>query len=183
MAEPAEASLPVDPEPPTGYVPSVHRDQLRPDGTILRFVETVQEPVKHLSARSKARKHALDILFEADLRGEDPSDRLDLHRGLPEAPLRQLTEDLVRGVSGHIDEIDQLIEASLVSDWTLERMPRVDRCLARIAVFELLHTDGSPEVAIQQAVLLAQEFSTSDSPAFLNGVLANAHVRHRADAG
>jgi N utilization substance protein B len=183
MAEPVEASGTPGPGVGTGYVPSVHRDQIRPDGTVLRFVETVQEPAKHLSARSKARKHALDVLFEADLRGEDPLDRLEAHRQVPEAPLRPLTEELVRGVTMHRAEIDRLITESLASDWSLERMPRVDRCLARIAIYEMVHTDGPDEVAIQQAVQLAQEFSTGDSPAFLNGVLGNAMARRKAQVG
>jgi N utilization substance protein B len=78
---------------------------------------------------------------------------------------------LVEGVAGHRDRIDELI-GSYAEGWTLERMPPVDRNLARIAVFELLHADDIDDaVAISEAVELAKQLSTDDSPRFLNGIL------------
>ena len=86
-------------------------------------------------------------------------------------PVRDYTTQLVTGVVQYLLAIDQRISECLVQDWTLERMPRVDRAIARIAVFEIDHTDLPQAVAIAEATQLATELSTDDSPAFLNGVL------------
>lgn len=128
-------------------------------------------PAKRASARTKARKRALDILFEADLRQADPLAVLAAHVELNEPPVRPFTSELVEGVVAHLAAIDQLVAGSLSAGWTLERMPRVDRNLARIATYEIVHTEVSREVAVAECVALAQELSTDDSPAFLNGVL------------
>ena len=88
--------------------------------------------------------------------------------------MRPFTIDLVNGYLAHAEEIDDLIAASLAPGWTLERMNRIDRNLARIAVFELAHTDTPAQVAIKEAVDLAAELATDESPAFLNAVLAQA---------
>ena len=121
--------------------------------------------------RTKARKRALDILFEADLRGDDPLETLADRISLGEPPVRDFTRSLVQGVETHRDEIDDLIVACLTGAWTLERMPRVDRALARLAVFEILSGDVAGEIAVDEAVSLASELSTDESPAFLNGLL------------
>ena len=88
---------------------------------------------------------------------------------------------LVNGVTTRKTEIDTLIADCLATGWTMERMPRVDRCLARIALWEMLDGTTSAEVALEQAVSLAQELSTDDSATFLNGVLARA--REKITAG
>ena len=124
--------------------------------------------------RTKARKRALDILFEADLRGDDPLETLADRISLGEPPVRDFTRSLVQGVETHRDEIDDLIVACLTGAWTLERMPRVDRALARLAVFEILSGDVAGEIAVDEAVSLASELSTDESPAFLNGLLGRA---------
>jgi N utilization substance protein B len=128
-----------------------------------------------MPARRKARKRALDALYEADLRDAPITDvlaqvvaRLDQPR--PEH--LKYTIVLVEGVAAHLDRIDELI-ASYAEGWTLERMPVVDRNLARIAVYELLYVDEIDDpVAISEAVELAKQLSTDDSPRFLNGLLA-----------
>lgn len=136
-----------------------------------------QPAPRHHSTRSKARKRALDLLFEADVRGLDPLALLaerSLESDTP--PVREFSADLVEGVCTHRTAIDERIVAGLAPGWSLQRMPRVDRCLARIAVFELDYTDLAPQVAIAEAVALAEELSTDDSPAFLNGLLGTLHT-------
>lgn len=128
----------------------------------------------HFSARTKARKQALDILFQADLLGHDPilvlrEARLD---STADRPLREFAMDLVEGVASHRGTIDQAIEQNLDEGWSLDRMPRVDRCLARLAGYEILRQVTPARVAIAEALILAGELSTDESPAFLNGVLS-----------
>jgi transcription antitermination protein NusB len=136
---------------------------------------TGNDVTSSMSARRKARKRALDVLYEADLRHSPITDALAAYlERIPEPKPEQLdyTVALTEGVAGHIDRIDELI-ASYAEGWTLERMPVVDRNLARIAVYELLYRDEIDDaVAITEAVELARTLSTEDSPRFLNGVLA-----------
>jgi N utilization substance protein B len=125
-----------------------------------------------LAARSKARKRALDILFESELRGLPTLELLSERQSLGDVPVQPYAADLVRGVATHSERIDELISWNLV-DWTMERLPAVDRNILRIGVYELLWADGVPDgVAISEAVALAQDLSTDNSPSFVNGVLA-----------
>src|ERR1700712_3691562 len=94
-----------------------------------------------MSARSKGRKAALDVLFESDLRGRDPHATLEQRIADAESPVRDYTKVLVEGVTEHRREIDARISASLSSGWTLDRMPRVDRTAVRIAVYEIDYLD------------------------------------------
>ncbi|MGI5168840.1 transcription antitermination factor NusB [Spirillospora sp. CA-253888] len=127
-----------------------------------------------MSARTKARKLALDILFAAELREERPSDVL-AQRGRPNQD--ELAEfahavRIVEGVQEHAERIDELI-ATYATGWTLERMPVVDRNILRMGAFELLWVDDVPDgVAVTEAVKLATELSTDESPRFVNGLLA-----------
>jgi transcription antitermination protein NusB len=123
------------------------------------------------SSRSKARKRALDILFEAELRGADPIATLEERAAAADPPVREYTTKLVRGVVEHSNEIDARISACLVPGWTVPRMPRVDRNVLRIAVFEIDYGEVPDAVAASEAVRLVSELSTEDSPAFVNGVL------------
>jgi N utilization substance protein B len=123
------------------------------------------------SSRSKARKRALDILFEAELRGTDPVATLEERAAAADPPIRNYTAELVRGVAGHASEIDARISTCLAAGWSLERMPRVDRNALRIAVFEIDYGEMPDSVAISEAVQLVSELSTDDSPGFVNGVL------------
>ena len=123
-------------------------------------------------ARSKARKRALDILFEAEQRGTPVLDLLAERITLGSPPVSAYAADLVRGVTTHAARIDELI-SQYAQGWTLDRMPAVDRNVLRIGVYELLWADDVPDaVAINEAVLLAQDLSTDASPAFVNGLLA-----------
>ena len=135
-----------------------------------------------MAARSKARKRALDVLFEAELRGLPVLGLLAERMSLGERPTPEYAAELVRGVAAHWDEIDKLI-ADNALDWTLGRMPAVDRNVLRIGVWELLWADDVPDgVAISEAVLLAQDLSTDGSPAFVNGLLARVKALKPAPA-
>ncbi|MBB3158146.1 N utilization substance protein B [Microbacterium proteolyticum] len=130
-----------------------------------------------MSARTKARKRALDILFQADVRGEELAIMLatEAKRASSE-PDRQASwlyaRDIVDGVIDNGDAIDEQI-TTFSKDWSLQRMPAVDRALLRIATWEILYNDEVPTaVAIDEAVELAKEFSTDDSGSFVHGVLA-----------
>ncbi|WP_173745391.1 transcription antitermination factor NusB [Actinoplanes sp. TFC3] len=127
-----------------------------------------------MPARRKARKRALDVLYEADLRDLSPRGVLLTYLERIEKPRPDhldYTIGLVEGVAEHLDRIDELI-ASYAEGWTIDRMPVVDRNLARIAVYELLYVPEIDDpVAITEAVELAKQMSTDDSPRFLNGIL------------
>jgi len=127
-----------------------------------------------MPARRKARKRALDVLYESDLRGLPITDVLSSYLQRLERPRPEHIEysiKLVEGVAEQHARIDELI-ASYAEGWTLDRMPVVDRNLARIAVYELLFVDEIDDpVAITEAVELAKTLSTDDSPRYLNGVL------------
>jgi N utilization substance protein B len=131
-------------------------------------------PKTQMPARRKARKRALDVLYEADLRDLPPTQVLTsyLERiAKPRPDHLDYTVSLIEGVAKHLDRIDELI-ASYAEGWTIDRMPVVDRNLARIAVFELLYVGEIDDpVAISEAVELAKQMSTDDSPRFLNGLL------------
>jgi len=125
-----------------------------------------------LRARTKARKRALDILFESEARGDDALEVLAHRRDSDDAPpVSDYAAMLVEGVVTHRERIDQLLSEH-AEGWTVARMPAVDRTLLRIGVFELLWVDEIDDpVAITEAVELAKTLSTDDSPRFLNGVL------------
>ncbi len=133
-----------------------------------------------MAARSKARKRALDILFASELRSEDPVVALDRAIEAGEGPTNDYTAVLVRGVVEHLDRIDEVL-TTYSKDWTLGRMPAVDRNVLRIGVYELLWcADDVPEgVAVSEAMHLVQELSTDESPAFVNGLLGSV-MRDRA---
>ncbi|WP_065570559.1 transcription antitermination factor NusB [Microbacterium oleivorans] len=130
-----------------------------------------------MSARSKARKRALDILYQADIRGDDLGVTLaaEAKRAANE-PAREASwlyaREIVDGVIDAQSEIDEQI-VTHARDWKLERMPAVDRAILRMGVWEILHNDQVPTaVAIDEAVELAKEFSTDDSGSFVHAVLA-----------
>ena len=130
-----------------------------------------------MSARSKARKRALDILFEAEMRGQPVLDILQARIIAAEPPVTSYAGELVRGVQAHRDRIDELL-SEYAQGWSLDRMPAVDRNILRIGAYELLFGVGVPEgVAISEAVLLASDLSTDASPAFINGLLARLAER------
>ncbi|MFI7613049.1 transcription antitermination factor NusB [Nonomuraea terrae] len=125
-----------------------------------------------MSARGKARRRALDILFESELRSEDPLKILAERVARQEPPVNEYTSTIVEGVARHRARIDELI-TTYAEGWTLDRMPAVDRNLLRGGTYELLWMPGVPEgVVISEWVHLAGELSTDESPQFVNGLLA-----------
>jgi N utilization substance protein B len=136
-----------------------------------------------VSARSKSRKRALDILYGADVRGESINAALltEENRELAD-PKRASSwlyaKEIVDGVVAHGDEIDEMIE-TYAQGWTIERMPAVDRAIIRIGIWELLFNPGVPDnVAIAEAVESATVLSTEDSAGFVNGLLARIAQIH-----
>ena len=115
-----------------------------------------------MAARTKARKRALDVLFESEMQGLAPGATLARRVAAASPPLSEYTISLVEGVVAHRERIDELL-ATYAVGWTLDRMPAVDRNLLRIGTYEILYRDDS--------VSLARELSTDDSPAFVNGLL------------
>jgi N utilization substance protein B len=125
-----------------------------------------------VAARSKARKRALDVLYEADVRGIDPIDTLGAWVDRADPPVADYTRTLVEGVAGRRARIDEVI-AGYAGDWPIERMPPVDRNTVRLAIYELLWCPDVPDaVVIDEAVELAKSLSTDDSPGYVNGLLA-----------
>ena len=127
-----------------------------------------------MAARTKARKRALDVLFEAEQRGLDPVEVLSRRIAEPgtQAPVPQYAVDIVEGIVAHLERIDEVL-ATHSHGWTVGRMPAVDRNLLRVGAWEILYNDDVPDaVAVSQAVALAEELSTDDSPSFVNGLLA-----------
>lgn len=129
-------------------------------------------PRSEVGARGKARKRAIDVLFEADVRGIDALGLLADRVLTGDPPIPEYAVALVEGVAAHRPRLDELIAEHAV-DWTLDRMPAVDRNVLRLGAYELLYADDVPDgVAIAEAVRLVRELSTDDSPAFVNGLLA-----------
>jgi transcription antitermination protein NusB len=125
-----------------------------------------------MPARSKARKRALDVLFEAEVRGEPVLGLLAERVADASPPVSPYAVDLVQGVQAHRERIDELL-STYAEDWTLARMAAVDRNILRIGAYELLWADDVPDgVAISEAVALARDLSTDASPSFVNGLLA-----------
>ena len=121
-------------------------------------------------ARSKARKRALDVLFEAEQRDSPVLDLLAERITLGSPPVPGYAADLVRGVAVHKARIDELI-SQYAQGWTLDRMPAVDRNVLRLAIYEMMAMDTPPPVAIDEAIELARRFSGEESVQFVNGVL------------
>lgn len=126
-----------------------------------------------MSARSKARKRALDVLYSAEARAVDVEQVLaERLTDRESVPIGDYALGLVRGIAAHTDHIDALIAEHSI-DWTIDRMPAVDRAILRIAVFEMVYADDiDTAVAVNEAVTLATLLSTDSSPRFINGVLA-----------
>lgn len=128
-----------------------------------------------MSARSKARKQALDLLYETDIRGTDPVATLmerDIPAEGPDArPIREYTRELVNGVSEHRRKIDELI-TTYAQGWDMDRLPAVDRNILRLGIYEILWSNAVPtSVAIDEALDLARELSSDDSSKYIHGVL------------
>ncbi len=137
---------------------------------------TATHPRYPSSTRHKARKRALDILFESEIRDRPWLVTLAERTDAAEPPVRSYTADIVRAYAAHADEVDRRIAATLDEDWSLDRMPGVDRTACRIAVTEMAYLDLPRPIAITEAVALAEELSTDESPTFVAGVLNNVSL-------
>ena len=128
-----------------------------------------------MSARSKARKAALDLLYEADIRGTSAVETLNLRdiveEGPDARPIREYTRELVNGVGDNFRKIDELI-TTYAQGWDMDRLPAVDRNILRLGIYEILWSETTPDgVAIDEALTLAKELSTDESAGFIHGVL------------
>jgi N utilization substance protein B len=128
-----------------------------------------------VSALSKARKAALDLLYEADIRGTSAVDTLNLRDVVEEGPdarpIREYTRELVNGVGDNFRKIDELI-TTYAQGWDMDRLPAVDRNILRLGIYEILWSETTPDgVAIDEALTLAKELSTDESAGFIHGVL------------
>jgi transcription antitermination protein NusB len=133
-----------------------------------------------MSARGKARKRALDVLYAAEMRGERPVEALERIVAAGEGPTNDYTSVLVHGVAEHQERIDELL-GTYAQGWTLTRMPAVDRNVLRLGVYELLYVEDVPDgVAVSEAMNLVRDLSTDESPGYVNGLLGSI-VRDKAD--
>ena len=124
-----------------------------------------------MNSRTKARLRAVECLFEADQRGEDPVEVLQRRRLHTAAQISSYSEQIVRGVRDRREELNEYLN-TYARDWSLERMPATDRVVLLIGAWELLFNDDIPDaVAISEATGLARVLSTNDSPKFVNGLL------------
>ncbi|GAA2506952.1 MAG: transcription antitermination factor NusB [Kocuria sp.] len=122
-------------------------------------------------ARSKARVRAVEILFEAEQRDESVRDALVRRRENSTSPIQPYTVEILEGVDGRREDIDEFLQ-TYSQGWELSRMPAVDRNALRVGAWELLYNDDVPDgVAVAEAVAVARELSTDDSPRFVNGLL------------
>lgn len=124
-----------------------------------------------MSARHKARKRALDLLYEAEIKGLPLSEIWQQRTEDEDLPANPYTEQLVLGIAVNLADIDSKI-SQVSTGWRLDRMSPVDRSILRIAVYEILHRpEVDVPVAINESVLLAKEISSDEAPSFINGVL------------
>ncbi|UVI34509.1 transcription antitermination factor NusB [Brevibacterium spongiae] len=124
------------------------------------------------SARTRARRRALELLFEAGQRRLAMDELVTMRSNDPDYPMKEYAVEIVSGIAEKQVEIDEII-STYSQGWTLDRMPAVDRSLLEIGTWELLYNDDVPDkVAIDEAVSLARQFSTDDSPGFVSGLLS-----------
>ena len=128
-----------------------------------------------MSARSKARKQSLDLLYEGDMRGQAPADLLALREVVEEGPdarpIREYTKELIGGIGENRRKIDELI-STYAQGWDMDRLPAVDRNILRLGIYEILWCkDLADAVAIDEALNLAKELSTDESATYIHGVL------------
>ena len=128
-----------------------------------------------MSARSKARKQSLDLLYEGDIRGQAPADLLALRNiaddGPDARPIREYTKELILGIADNRRKIDELI-STYAQGWDMDRLPAVDRNILRLGIYEILWTPELDDaIVIDEALTLAKDLSTDDSAGYIHGVL------------
>jgi N utilization substance protein B len=128
-----------------------------------------------VSARSKARKQTLDLLYESDIRSSDLLELLSSRdvdeEGADARPIREYTKSLIEGIYTHKRKIDELI-TTYAQGWDMDRLPTVDRNILRLGIYEILwETDLDDAIVIDEALSLAKDLSTDDSAGYIHGVL------------
>jgi N utilization substance protein B len=128
-----------------------------------------------VSARSKARKQALDILYESDIRNSDAVAILEsrdvVEEGPDARPIREYTRELIAGVTANKRKVDELI-ATYAQGWDMDRLAAVDRNILRLGIYEIIWSDELADgIAIDEAITLAKDLSTEDSATFIHGLL------------
>ena len=136
-----------------------------------------------MSSRTKARKRAVDALYAAELRDVMATDLLEATKEQVSDRQNQdeifdFANQLVTGVLANQIAIDEIL-AGVAQNWTIDRMPALDKAILRVGIYEIAYSDTPSEVAISEAVDLAQELSTEDSPVFINGVLATVSATRK----
>lgn len=135
-----------------------------------------------MSARSRARRRALELLFEAGERKLDENELIQLRSGDPEYPMKEYAVEIVRGVVEHRDDIDSTLRE--YSEWNVDQLPKVDVALLRMGLWEVLYNDELDDpIAIDETVSLAAAYSTDDSPAFINALLDRVSKQGKKDRG
>lgn len=124
-----------------------------------------------MSARSKARRRAVEVLYEIDVRGVPAAMAMESLNSRTQHAANEYTVEIVDGVTEHVDRINEVL-ATYAEGWTLDRMPAVDRAILRVGTWELLYSQTPESVAIAEAVLCANELSTDESGRYINGLLA-----------
>ena len=137
-----------------------------------------------MSARSKARKRAVDAIFAADLRKVSPEELLDLTREQVSDRQNQdeifgYAREIVLGIIENHAEVDELLE-TYAEGWEIDRMPNVDRAILRVGIWEILYSDTPDAVVVNEAVELAKEYSTEESGGFINGLLSRVAGTRKA---
>lgn len=133
--------------------------------------EEAKKPATGNSARSKARRRAVEVLFEAEQRSCPAEEVLQRRRESTEQVINPYTEQILAGLAERQTAIDEFLQ-TYAQGWTLDRMPNVDRIILRVGAWELLYNDEVPDpVAVSEAMQLARTLSTDDSPQFVNGLL------------
>ena len=132
-----------------------------------------------MKGRTRARRRALELLFESEARSIPIAELIELRSHDPEYPMKEYAVEIVNGVTAHQDELDELI-STYSRGRTLDRLPAVDRALLRVALWEMLYNDDVDDlVAIDEVIKLAKTYSTDDSPAFLNALLDSVRkIKH-----
>jgi N utilization substance protein B len=135
------------------------------------LTKSSDNPPHKIGSRGRARRRALEILFEAEQRGTTPLEALQRRRDYTEQTINPYTAAIVDGVITHQEQIDELL-AQYAHGWTMERMLGMDKSILRLGAWELLFNDDMPDgAAVNEAVNMAREYSNDDSPGYVNGVL------------
>jgi len=136
-----------------------------------------------VSARSKARRRAVEVLYEMDLRQQTAQEALASLASRMQTPVNEYTEQIVRGTAAHAEQIDETV-STYAEGWALDRMPAVDRAILRVGTWEILWGDVPDGVALAEAVQLANDLSTDESGRYINGVLGRVQsVKSRITLG